>query len=122
MFGCATIQQPPRFAVELQNALDLYARGDFDAGLKANQAILAQSERKPPGDQALFNIGLIYASDNYPKKDYKKSLAIFHRVIREYPLSQLTPQAKTWIGVLAVIERSKEADVEVEQTKRKLAR
>ncbi|MHB8110939.1 MAG: tetratricopeptide repeat protein [Syntrophorhabdaceae bacterium] len=122
MFGCTTIQQPPRFAAELQNALDLYARGDFDAGLKANQAILAQSERKPPGDQALFNIGLIYASDNYPKKDYKKSLGIFHRVIREYPFSQLAPQAKTWIGVLAVIERSKEADVEVEQTKKKLAR
>ncbi|MEN6617709.1 MAG: hypothetical protein ABFD12_14230 [Syntrophorhabdus sp.] len=116
-----TIQQE-RFSTEFQNASDMYAHGDFEGSLKANLAILSQCERKLPGDQALFNIGLIYASNNFQRKDYKKSIAMFHRIVKEYPQSALVPQAKTWIGVLAVIERSKEADIEVEQTKRKLAR
>lgn len=121
IFGCATVQQE-RFSVELQNASDMYAHGDFDGSLKANLAVLSQSEKKPPGDHALFNIGLIYASNNFQKKDYRKSIAAFHRVIKEYPQSALVPQAKTWIGVLGLIERSKEVDIEVEQTKKKLAR
>lgn len=121
IFGCVTIQQE-RFSTEFQNASDMYAHGDFEGSLKANLAILSQCERKLPGDQALFNIGLIYASNNFQRKDYKKSIAMFHRIVKEYPQSALVPQAKTWIGVLAVIERSKEADIEVEQTKRKLAR
>ena len=103
-------------------AADLYAHGDFENSLKINQGIISQCDHKPPGDQALFNVGLIYASQNYPKKDYKKSIAIFQRIVREYPQSPLAAQSKTWIGVLSVIERSKEADIEIEQTKKKLSR
>jgi hypothetical protein len=111
-----------RFSADLQNAADLYAHGDFENSLKINQGIFSQCDRKPPGDQALFNVSLIYASQNYPKKDYKKSIAIFQRIVREYPQSPLAAQSKTWIEVLSVIERSKEADIEIEQTKKKLSR
>ena len=48
--------------------------------------------------------------------------SIFQRIVREYPQSPLAAQSKTWIGVLSVIERSKEADIEIEQTKKKLSR
>ena len=121
IFGCSSVQQS-RFSGDLQNAETLYAHGDFEGGLKANQNIVALCEGKPPGDQALFNMGLIYASLKYPKKDYRKSMALFRRVVKEYPQSPLVPQARTWIGVLEVIERSKEVDIEMERKKKKLAR
>jgi len=107
--GCTALQQS-RFSGDLQRAEELYARGDFEGGLKANQTIVSACEKKPPCDQAFFNMGLIYASHTYPKKDYRKSMAMFQRVVREYPQSPLVPQARTWVGVLAVIERSKEVD------------
>jgi hypothetical protein len=119
--GCSSLERS-RFAGDLQHAADLYARGDFEGSLTANYNILARSEGKPPGDQALFNMGLIYADNKYAKKDYRKSVTFFQRVVREYPESPLVAQAKTWIGVLAVIEKSKEVDIELERKKKRLMR
>jgi TolA-binding protein len=121
VLGCATVKTD-RFSADLQSAADLYARGDFENSLKANQGIISRSGHQEPADQALFNMGLIYASQNNPRKDYRRSRAQFQKIIREYPESPLVAQSKTWVGVLSVIERSKEADIEVEETKKKLAR
>jgi len=121
LFGCASLEQS-RFSGDLRNAADLYARGDLEGALKVNQDIVALAEGKPPGDQSLFNIGLIYADSKYQKKDYRKSMAFFQRVVKEYPQSPLAVQARTWIGVLGVIERSKEVDIELERKKRRLVR
>lgn len=111
-----------RFAERLQKAAELYGHGDFDGGLKVNQDIISLCGKKPPCDQALFNMGLIYASTNNAKRDYRKSMAMFQRVVKEYPQSPLVPQARTWVGVLDVIEKSKEVDMEIERAKKKLAR
>ncbi len=119
--GCASFEQR-RLSGELRSAADLYGRGDFEGALKANQNVAALAEGKPPGDQSLFNMGLIYADSRYKKKDYRKSIALFQRVVKEYPESPLAVQARTWIGVLGVIERSKEVDIELEHKKRRLVR
>jgi hypothetical protein len=121
MFGCSSMERS-RLSGDLQNATDLFARGDLEGSLAANQKIITLSEGKPPGDQALFNVGLIYADNKYPKKDYRKSIAVFQRVVREYPQSSLVPQAKVWIGVLEVIEKSKEVDIEMERKKKSRVR
>lgn len=121
LFGCASLERN-RFSGDLRNAADLYARGDFEGALKVNQDIASLAEGKPPGDQSLFNIGLIYADNKYQKKDYRRSIAFFQRVVKEYPQSPLVAQAKTWIGVLTVIERSKEVDIELERKKKRLVR
>lgn len=121
LLGCATVKTDT-FSADLQSAANLYARGEFENSLKLNQSILARSDHKAPADQALFNMGLIYATQKNPRKDYRRSRAMFQRVIREYPESPLVAQSKTWVGVLSVIERSKEADIEVEETKKKLVR
>jgi outer membrane protein assembly factor BamD (BamD/ComL family) len=119
--SCSSLEQN-RLAGDLRNAGELYARGDFEGALTANHNILVLAKGKPPGDEALFNMGLIYASSKYAKKDYKKSMAFFQRVIREYPQSSQVPEARTWVGVLEVIEKSRQVDIELERKKKKLVR
>jgi outer membrane protein assembly factor BamD (BamD/ComL family) len=87
--------------------------------------VLALSNRQPPGDEALFNIGLIYAHSGNPKKDYRKALDSFRKVIADYPKSPFVEQAKIWVGILQenerlnqVIENSREVDMEIEERKR----
>jgi TolA-binding protein len=119
--GCVSMERD-RFAGDLQNAAQLYARGDFEASLVVNHNVVVLSQGTPPADQSLFNMGLIFADNRYAKKDYNKSMAYFQRVVKEYPDSSLVPQAKTWIGVLQVIEKSKEVDIEIERKKKRLIR
>jgi tetratricopeptide (TPR) repeat protein len=114
----------------------LVAEGNYEGALKENQRILSLSGQNPPGDEALFNIGLIHAHPGNTKKDYGKSLTFFRRLIKEYPQSSCFEQAKIWAGILQdneklsrsieelsqVIEKSKQVDIEIEEKKREKAK
>jgi len=114
----------------------LLAEGNYEGALKENQRILSLSGQNPPGDEALFNMGLIYACPGNSKRDYAKSLVLFKRLIKDYPRSSWVEQAKTWVGVLQeneklsrsidelslVIEKSKQVDIEIEEKKREKAK
>jgi tetratricopeptide (TPR) repeat protein len=120
----------------LGRAEQLLKQGDYDGSLKENQRVLSISGKNPPGDKALFNMGLIYAHWENPKRDYDKSLLFFKKLLTDYPQSPLTGEAKIWVGVLEnwagvlqeneklkkVIEKLKEVDIEVEEKKREKAR
>lgn len=92
----------------LMSAKRLLAVGYYEGSLGENQKVLSLTGKKPPGDEALFNMGLIYAHSNYPKRDYRRSLDLFKRVLTDYPQSPLVLQANIWIGVLQMIENSKQ--------------
>jgi len=103
----------------------LLAQGDYEGSLTENKKVLTLSAHRPPEDEALFNTGLIYAHFDNPKKDYGKSLDYFKRMIKDYPKSPLSEQAKIWIGVLQeneklsqILEKSKQVDIEIEEMKR----
>jgi tetratricopeptide (TPR) repeat protein len=103
----------------------LLAQGDYEGSLAENQKVLALSTHRPPEDEALFNMGLIYAHVDNPKKDYGKSLDYFKRMMKGYPKSPFVEQAKIWMGVLQeneklnqIIEKSKQVDIEIEEKKR----
>ncbi len=114
----------------------LLAEGNYDGALKENQRILSLSGQNSPGDEALFNMGLILAHPGNSKKDYAKSLAHFKRLMKDYPLSSWVEPAKAWVGVLQeneklsrsveeltlVIEKSKQVDIEIERKKRDKAK
>jgi len=114
----------------------LLAEGNYEGALMENQRILSLSGQNPPADEALFNMGLIHAHPGYGKKDTTKSLALFKRLIKDYPRSPWVEQAKTWVGVLQenekfrhsieelnrVIEKSKQVDIEIEEKKREKAK
>ncbi len=80
-------------------------RGDFEGAAKASQDIYERSSSKPPGDEALLNMGLISVYYANPKKDYQKALGYFLRVEREFPTSPLVEEAKTWASVLQAFGR-----------------
>ncbi len=116
----------------LSRGEQLLARGDYEGALKENQMVLSLSGNRPPGDSALFNMGLIYVHFGNPKKDYGNAFTFFNRLLRDYPKSPLAEQAKIWKAVLQefekltqtvarlnqVIEDSKKVDIEIEEKKR----
>ncbi|MBI2360339.1 MAG: tetratricopeptide repeat protein [Deltaproteobacteria bacterium] len=114
----------------------LLARDDYEGSLREQQKALSLSMGRPPADEALFHMGLIYAHSGNPKKDYRKAVGLFQSLTRDYPGSPLLEQAKIWIGVLEaserlaqtneklseMLERLKKVDVEIEQKRREKGR
>ena len=126
--GCAFVreiksrQEAREFVLRGQKLL---AQGDYEGSLKENQKVLSLSPDGPLADEAVFNTGLVYAHAGNPKRDYRKAMGLFRKLISEYPQSPLVEQAKAWVGVLQVNERlsqmldkSKQVDIEIEEMKR----
>lgn len=111
------INDAPHYLMLAQKFME---KGNFEASLDAGQKSLSRSGKKPPGDEALFHLGLVFAHYNNPKKDYKKSISFFERIVKEYPRSPLAEQAKIWIAVLNMIEQSKLVDIQIEEMKKEL--
>ncbi len=111
--GCATwkgIEAKMEANESLVKAQELLAQGDYEGSLKENQKILSLNANAPPGDEALFNMGLIYAHYGYPERDYKRSLDLFKRMVKVFPQSPLAGQARIWMEIIQHNERlSREA-------------
>jgi hypothetical protein len=90
---------------DLERAAKLCSQGDYEGSSRETRRILSLSGKNPPGDRALFNMALIYASSENPKKDYEKARLFLQRMIRDYPQSSLVEEAKTWAKVLQENER-----------------
>ena len=137
--GCATLKEmgAKRETCEyFTTAQKLLDQGDYKGSLRENEKVLSLYDNIPPGDEALFNIGLIYAHYGYPKRDYKKSLDLFKRLVKTFPQSPLAGQAKLWIGILRenerlnreieelnkTIKKSKQVDIEIEEKKKELSK
>jgi tetratricopeptide (TPR) repeat protein len=128
--SCAVIREH-RENKELREYLlrgqKLLAQRNYDAALEAYQKVLSLSSHKPPEDEALFNMGLTYAHFGNPKKDYKKSIDLFLRVLNDHPKSPLVVQARIWVGVLLEstdsikkVEKLQEAIKNLEKVKQTL--
>ena len=137
--GCATLKEMEakretrEYLITAQKLLD---QGDYEGSLKENQKALSLYDNVPPGDQALFNAGLIYAHYGYPKRDYQKSLDHFRRLLKVFPQSPYAGQAKIWIGILQenerlnreieelnkTIKKSKEVDIDIDEKKKELSK
>lgn len=119
--GCASVKalfSESEGCVRLQAFQPLINQGNFDAAVKKGEEVLAASPRSPLVDEALFTLGLVYAHTDNPKKDYRKSREYFARLGKEYPGSPLAGESKIWIGVLEMIEKAKQVDIEIEEKKK----
>ena len=102
----------------LQLAQQLMARGDYDGSLRESRKVLKQAKNQTPADEALFNMGLVYVHPRNPKKDNRRAMSFFNQIVKAYPDSPLTEQAKIWVGVLDGMEKLKQVDIEIEEKKR----
>jgi outer membrane protein assembly factor BamD (BamD/ComL family) len=105
---------------KLLHSKELLAKGDYKGALEENRRILSVYVKGPPGDEALFNMGLIYSHYKNPEKDYKKSIKYFTKLINNYPQSPLIEQTRIWRDVLNVIEKAKQVDIEIEKRKKEM--
>jgi len=130
LFNCVMFKdsKPTEEAQEyLLRGQKLLSQKDYEGALIEYEKVLSLSPRQPPEDQALFNIAMIYAHFGNPKRDYKKSIDLFLRILNEYPESHLVEQAKIWVGILIEsvesnkkIERLYETIQNMEKIKRAL--
>ncbi len=83
---------------------ELLIQGDFIGALEANQKFLSLPDNDLPKDEALYNIGVIYAHYKNPDRNYKKAIRAFRKLINKYSASPLMEQAKIWVDTLQKIE------------------
>ena len=80
----------PRKLVEGQN---------FEEAIAKNKQIVEKLGLQKPADEALYNLGLIYAHVDNPAKDYKKSKVYFHVLTTQFPDSEYAEEARIrWCG------------------------
>jgi tetratricopeptide (TPR) repeat protein len=130
----------PAGGTPFERAVILVSKGRYDDALNAFNKIARTYSREAPGDKALFEMGLIWAYPDNPKKDYNESLICFNRLLRDYPNSALKREAGAWREVLTMltqydgqikdledkvnsyteqINAMKEIDIGIEEKKRK---
>src|SRR5262249_14191356 len=116
------VTEEPKEALErreaneyLMLAQNLMAKGDYEGSFGESQRVLGLLNDQPPADTAIFNMGLIYAHPKNPKKDNKRAIYFFNRVIKGYPDSPWAEQARIWVGVLDGVEKLKQVDLEIEE-------
>ncbi len=137
--GCAALKQMQTSMSareHLAAARTLFDQGDYEASLRENQKVISLGDNSPPEDEALFNAGVIYAHYGYHKRDYHKSLEYLKRLVRNFPESPYTGQAKILIGILQdnerskreiealnkTIKKSKQVDIEIDEKKKGLSK
>jgi TPR repeat protein len=108
--------------LHLLRSQKFFSEGKFQKALDENNFLLEKPGKSPFRDRALFNMGLVYAHQDNPDKDYAKSLYYFTKLIHEHPDSPLAVQASIWQNVLNIIEKAKQVDLEIEQKKKELGR
>ncbi len=110
--GCATsekmktVPDPEEEARQhLLRSQGCIAQKDFEGAIRENYEILSFGTHQPPEDQALFNIGMIYAHGDNPNRDHLKSLYFFNRLIEDHPQSFWAWQARAWKAMIQQNER-----------------
>ncbi len=123
------INPPDPVYANLKQAKNLFAHRDYDGSLKICQKILSVTGKTPPGDEALYNMALIYAHAENGNRDYSKSLLCLERLLKEYPKSPLAVEAKIWVALLQenkdlrqMIEKTNQIDIAIDEKKREKGR
>lgn len=95
IWGCAHFPETWKGEVRLARAWTHFSKGRYGASLSETTEVLRIYPRSL-GDQALFQMGLVYAHPKNPDQDYQRSLESLQRVIKEFPRSKFKNQAEVW--------------------------
>lgn len=92
----------------LHRGKELLGQGNYEGAFHENSKILSLAMHRPPEDEALFNMGWICTHPENPKKDYKRSIFFFKKLLADFPQSSWTARAKVWLGILQENEKLNE--------------
>lgn len=108
--GCtATLnfQKKQQTEESLEKGEKFLTKGGYKEALIEYQKVLRLFPKVSPGDNALFNIGLIWLHPDNPQRDYEKSLISFQRVIHDFSQTRLKEKAKVLSYTVAKLIRNK---------------
>jgi mRNA deadenylase 3'-5' endonuclease subunit Ccr4 len=106
----------------LANGQKAFAQHNYQASLQEFEAALSLSGNKPPGDEVLLNMGMVYVDPENPKRDCPKSIASFQRLAKEYSQSHWAEPARIWMETLKEQKRLKRVMFETLQESERLKR
>ena len=86
--GCSLLQdwrEQRQIHASMLQGQNLFLQGDYEAASKKYREAIASAGLQAPADAASYNIGLIYAHPNNPKRDNLRAIESFRQVISHYP-------------------------------------
>ncbi len=108
--GCLHWPSQAQGEQQLLEARQRFANGNYSSALEINRRVLTQFSASL-ADQAIFQIGLIYAHPHNPDRDIQKAVESFQHIIDRYPASRLRQDAILWRVVLDQI-RAQESQIQ----------
>jgi outer membrane protein assembly factor BamD (BamD/ComL family) len=101
--GCAitsNFQKNSEGQEHLEQGEALISKGDYNGAIKEDEEVIKLFPGTSPGDNALFEIGLIWLHPDNPERNYKRSLECFQRLVHDFPQSTLFRETKVWISAI----------------------
>jgi DNA repair exonuclease SbcCD ATPase subunit len=117
--GCAHLLNGWHGEQDLKDAKDLMRTGQYVESEKKTLNVL-QAFPKTLGDEALFQMGLIYSSPRNPTTDFGKSRVFFERLVTQYPDSSRTWEADAWLFALNRLADHEKEGLELQEKVRLL--
>jgi hypothetical protein len=114
--GCVHLLNQWQGEQDLRDAKQLMSAGRFSASEEKTLKVLEGSPQAL-GDEALFQLGLIYSAPENPGADYGKSSGFFERLVAQYPESARKAEAAAWVSAF---KRIAERDQECFELKKKV--
>lgn len=93
--GCAHYNAGYPSGADFKEANDLFRRGSYDASLDSYQRILGKYPAA--ADRVLFEMGIVHSYPGNERKDYRKSLECFEKLVKDYPASDYRRSSQTMI-------------------------
>jgi TolA-binding protein len=90
----------------MEPARDRMNNGDYDGALKVYNEVLKSSPKKSPGDKALFEMGILFAYPDNPKRNRAKASGYFKKLIHDFPESPLIRESLAWVDALEKIREN----------------
>jgi hypothetical protein len=96
IFGCLHFSKKLQGQQLLEEGMGQMVSRQYEASMAKNLTVLNNFPHSL-ADQALFQIGLLYAHPENPNQNYEKSLESFNKISSEFSESRLRHQAKLWV-------------------------
>jgi len=96
IFGCLHFAKELQGQQLLDEGMDQMAGGQYEASMAKNLTVLNNYPHSL-ADQALFQIGLLYAHPQNPDRNHEKSLGSLNNILNGFPESRLRHQAQLWV-------------------------